>query len=90
MKPLCWSLIAVLALSALSFAVDLQLAAGGKSSYQIVKPENPSVVDDYAIGRLAKWLKVSLKFDVPSYGGKASEDEVLCERIILVEKGRRG
>jgi hypothetical protein len=29
---------------------------------------------------------VSLKFDGPSYGGKADKDEVLCDRIILVKK----
>ncbi len=28
---------------------------------------------------------VSLKFDGPTYGGKAEQDRVLCDRIILVK-----
>ena len=32
---------------------------------------------------------VSLKFDGPTYGGKAKEDLVLCDQIILVKKPKR-
>lgn len=38
-------------------------------------------------GEENKWtVYVSIKLDGPSYGGKAEKDEVLCDRIIFVEK----
>lgn len=41
----------------------------------------------YEPGEDNKWnAYVSLKFDGPSYGGKAKKDQVLCDRIILVKK----
>ncbi|NOZ20780.1 MAG: DUF4838 domain-containing protein, partial [Planctomycetes bacterium] len=38
-------------------AADLQLAIGGTTTYQIVKPANPSGVDDYAVQTLVQYLK---------------------------------
>lgn len=38
-------------------AADLALSTNGKTEFRIVKPANPSAVDDYAIARLADYLK---------------------------------
>ena len=48
--------VAVLALATTAFGADLQLATGGKSRYQIVKPDRASAVDEYAITKLAEYL----------------------------------
>jgi len=41
----------------------------------------------YEVGENNDWNAwVSLKFDGPTYGGKAEKDSVFCDRIILVKK----
>ena len=38
-------------------ATDLALSTNGSTGFRIVKPANPSVVDDYALAKLSGYLK---------------------------------
>lgn len=50
-------LAAALLLPPAAHAADLMLAADGKSDYQIVRPDKPTPVDNYAIKELAHYLQ---------------------------------
>jgi len=68
-------LLSSLCLAATAFSADLQLATEGKTDCQLVKPESPSAVDDYAAAALAKYLKqmTGAEFPVVAPGGMAAD-----------------
>ena len=51
------SIMALAALACTAVAADLRLATQGTTTYQIVKPADPSAVDEYAVSTLAEYLK---------------------------------
>ncbi|OGV70381.1 MAG: hypothetical protein A2283_14065 [Lentisphaerae bacterium RIFOXYA12_FULL_48_11] len=44
-------------LAAIYAAADLALSTNGRTEFRIVKPANPSAVDEYAVARLSGYLK---------------------------------
>lgn len=48
-----------------AIAADIELSTNGRTNCQIVKPEKPSVVDDYAVAKLSDYLKLITGAEFP-------------------------
>lgn len=59
-------------------ATDLALSTNGCTGFRIVKPANPSVVDDYALAKLSGYLKQITGVEFPMVSADEAADDSPC------------
>ncbi len=59
-------------------ATDLALSTNGSTGFRIVKPANPSVVDDYALAKLSGYLKQITGVEFPTVSADEAADDNPC------------
>jgi hypothetical protein len=59
-------------------ATDLALSTNGSTGFRIVKPANPSVVDDYALAKLSGYLKQITGVEFPTVSADEAADDSPC------------
>jgi len=73
-------------------AADLALSTNSRTNFRIVKPANPSAVDDYALARLSEYLRqmTGAEFPVVEAGKAAGDSPCLYVGISAAVSDRLG